>query len=93
MGTQDHLPWVSCQLGGQDRAAPLPQGSPAVGMWATGTAKAEEAPHSMPAPVPGETGHSPQRCVHSPANGFFCVSTPQITMAKLEGNQQVSVCE
>lgn len=29
----------------------------------------------------------PRSQVHSPANGFFCVSTPQITMAKLEENQ------
>lgn len=93
MGTQDHLPWVSCQLGGQDRAAPLLQGSPTVGMWTTGTAKAEEALHSMPTTVPGETETQPRKYVHSPANGFFCVSTPQITMAKLEGNRQVSVCE
>ena len=36
--------------------------------------------------------HHP-RHVHSPANGFFCVSTPQITMAKLQGDGHISAYE
>lgn len=49
--------------------------------------KAQEACAPLFQERRGTAPQAPRSQAHSPANGFFCVSTPQITMAKLEENQ------
>lgn len=63
----------------------LAQSSPTM-EWGARVLLQQGEGHQACPPLFRQVDAQPQRHTHSPANGFFCVSTPQSTMAKLEGN-------
>lgn len=71
-------PWVSVLTWWAGRSRPP-----------LGTAPPWECDHGHPEAwrTPTRARPRPPRRSRSPANGFFCVSTPQITMAKLRGKR------
>lgn len=61
--------------------------APAVGGRTRAAAQAGKEPRSSPPLFWRRRRRCPQRQRHSPSNGFFCVSTLQMTIAKLEGKR------